>query len=106
MAVSGSGCEVNYLLRGLLGEAFPTVDLAHGDLPGGEQRPEQHCRGLGRRQNGLRLDPPLELLVLPFNGVRGPRRFPLLVWTAPDGIDGARMRFAEPQTRETVRGTD
>ena len=27
------------------------------DLTGSEQRPEQHCGGLCRRQHGLRLDP-------------------------------------------------
>ena len=44
-------------------EAFPSVDLSHRDLARGEQRPEQHRRRLRRRQDGLRLDPSLELFV-------------------------------------------
>jgi hypothetical protein len=35
-----SGCEVNWLIAGLYGERLPSIDLAHVDLSGGEQRPE------------------------------------------------------------------
>ena len=38
------------------GERLPAIDLA-------QQGPEQHGGGVGLRQHGLRLDPPLELLV-------------------------------------------
>ena len=31
---------------------------------------------------------------------------PMLVWTASDGINCARMRLLRSQTKETVRGTD
>jgi hypothetical protein len=41
---------------------LPAVDLAHVDLAGGQQRPEQHGGSVGRWQNGLLLDPSLELL--------------------------------------------
>ena len=30
----------------------------------------------------------------------------MMVWTAPDGIDCARMRSLQIQTMETARGTD
>ena len=45
-AVKGHGGEG-------LGEGFPSVDLAHGDLTGCEQRPEQHRHGLCAGQDGL-----------------------------------------------------
>ena len=37
-----SGGEVNWLIDCPCGEGLPSVDLAHVDLTGGEQRPEQH----------------------------------------------------------------
>src|SRR5262245_29016560 len=37
-----SGGEVNCLIDGRCGERLPAIDLAHVDLTGGEQRPEQH----------------------------------------------------------------
>ena len=37
-----SGGEVNWLIDGPCGEGLPTIDFAHVDLTGGEQRPEQH----------------------------------------------------------------
>ena len=74
------------VLRGRrLAEALPAVDLAHGDLARGEQRPEQHGRGLGRGQHGLRLDAALELLVQPLDRVRRPRRLPLARGQAGEG---------------------
>ncbi len=60
-----------------LREGLPAVDLAHADLPGGEQGPEQHGHGLGAGQDGLRLDASAELLVEALDGVGGARRFPL-----------------------------
>ena len=46
-----------------------SASLAHDDLTGGEQRPEQHGRGLGVGQDGLGLDAAPELLVQPLDGV-------------------------------------
>jgi hypothetical protein len=56
---------------------LPAIHLAHVDLAGGKQRPEQHARRVGRRQHSLRLDLPLELLVQTLDSVRCPRAFPL-----------------------------
>ena len=39
--IESSG-EVNWLIDGPCGERLPAIDLAHADLTGGEQRPEQH----------------------------------------------------------------
>ena len=55
--------EFNWLIDGLCGKALPAIDLAHVDLAGSQQRPEQHGSRVRRRQHGLRLDPALELLV-------------------------------------------
>ena len=60
---TGSGSEVNRLIDGLCCQGVPAIDLAHVDLTGGEQRPEQHRRRICRWQHGLRFDPPLELFV-------------------------------------------
>ncbi|MCS3689068.1 RecA-family ATPase [Bradyrhizobium elkanii] len=38
--------EVNWLIDGFCGERFPAIDLAHVDLTGSEQSPEQHGRGV------------------------------------------------------------
>ena len=73
---SASGGEVNGLSEMLI-ERVPAVDFSEADLTGREQRPEQHGGGLRRRQHSLRLDPPLELLVQPLDGVRGARALPL-----------------------------
>jgi len=62
---------------GLDGERLPAIDLAHVDLTGGEQRPEQHGGGVCGWQHGLGFDPSLELLVQPLDRVRGPRAAPL-----------------------------
>jgi hypothetical protein len=40
------GGEVNWLIDDPCCERLPTIDLAHVDLTGGEQRPEQHGGGL------------------------------------------------------------
>ena len=40
--------------------ALPTIDFAHEYLPRGQQGPEEHGGGLRTRQDGLRLDPPLD----------------------------------------------
>ena len=37
-----SGGEVNWVVDGPCCERLPAIDLAHVDLAGGEQRPEQH----------------------------------------------------------------
>ena len=42
MKLSSSSGEVNWLIDGPCGERLPAIDLAHVDLTGGEQRPEQH----------------------------------------------------------------
>ena len=65
------------MINGLGSERLPAVDLAHVDLAGGEQRPEQHGGSVGRWQDGLRLDPSLELLVQPLDGVGGANAAPL-----------------------------
>jgi nitrite reductase/ring-hydroxylating ferredoxin subunit len=65
-----SGREVNWLINQFRGERLPTIDLAHSDLPGGKQRPEQHRSGVRGRQHGLRLDPSFELLVQPLDRIR------------------------------------
>ena len=75
--VSESGGEVNRLIEGFCGEGLPPINLAHIDLTGRQQRPEQHRRRISRWQHGLRLDPPLELFVQTFDRVRCSRASPL-----------------------------
>src|ERR1019366_4319066 len=72
-----SGCKVNRLFNGLCGERLPTIVLAHVDLTGCKQRPEQHRGGVGRRQNRLLLDPPLEFLVHTLDCICGAYAAPL-----------------------------
>jgi len=55
--------EFKWLIDGLCGKTLPAIDLAHVDLAGSKERPEQHGSRVRRRQHGLRLDPALELLV-------------------------------------------
>ena len=66
--VAQSGGEVNRLLDRRLVQRLPAIDAAHGDLPRGHQRPEQHGRGLRVGQGAWGLDPALELPVQPFDG--------------------------------------
>src|SRR5215471_10286990 len=73
----GSGSEVNRLVSRSIYQGLPSVDFAHRNLTSGEQRREQHGRGLGRGQHRLGLDPAFELLVEPFNRVGGSRTLPL-----------------------------
>jgi len=77
--------EVNGLIGGPFGEAFPAVDLSHGDLARRQQRPEQHGGGLRAGQHGLRFDPALELLMQAFDGVRRSDGFPLALREAREG---------------------
>jgi hypothetical protein len=51
-------------------EHLPAINLAHVDLTGCEQRPEQHGGGVCRRQHGLGFDPSLELFVQPLVTLR------------------------------------
>ena len=44
--VIGSGGEVNWVIDSRCGKGLPAVDLAHVDLAGGEQGPEQHASSL------------------------------------------------------------
>src|SRR6516165_7046553 len=60
-----------------MAQCLPSVDFAHGDLTCGEQCPEQHGGGLGGRQNRLCLDAALELLMEPFDRIRGACALPL-----------------------------
>src|SRR5712671_3887645 len=64
-----SGGKVNWLIDGCCGEGLPTIDLTHADLSRGEQSPEHHRGGVGRRQHGLGFDSPLELLVQPLDRI-------------------------------------
>ena len=73
----GSGSEVNWLVSEPLGESLPSVDFAHRDLTGREQRPKQHGCGLGRGQHRLGFYPTLELLMEPFDRVGGACALPL-----------------------------
>src|SRR3954468_14591245 len=77
MRVIGSGGAVKGLINGSDVQGIPAIDPAQGDLAAGEQRPEQHAGGFGARQQALRLDPPLELLVQALDGIRGSDRLPL-----------------------------
>src|SRR5258708_20236250 len=80
-----SGGKVNWLIDGFCGKGLPAIDLAHVDLSRGEQRPEQHRGGVGRRQHGLGLDPSLELLVQPLDGIGGAQAAPLARRQAREG---------------------
>ncbi len=73
----GSGSQVKWLVGEFLVQGLPPVDFAHCDLTRGEQCPEQHGGGLGRRQHRLRLDAALELLMEAFDHVGGARALPL-----------------------------
>lgn len=53
------------------GERVPAIELAHADLPRGEQPPEHHRGGARRRQYGLGFDPALELLVQSHDRIGG-----------------------------------
>ena len=59
-------------------QGVPAINAAQGDLTTGEQGPEQHAGGLGTWQQALGLDPALELLVQPLDGVCRPDRLPLI----------------------------
>src|SRR5437762_1118363 len=59
--ITASCGEVNDLIGRLLGEASPAVHLAHRDLARSRQSPEQHRGSFRGRQDGLGLDPSLEL---------------------------------------------
>jgi hypothetical protein len=65
-----SGSVVNWLIDVLCCKRLPAIDLAHIDLTGSEQRPEQHCRRICRWQHGLGFDPPLELFVQTLDRIR------------------------------------
>ena len=56
---------------GFCGERIPAIHLAHADLSRGEQRPEHHRGGVGRRKYSLSFDPALELLVQSLNRIGG-----------------------------------
>jgi hypothetical protein len=75
--VIGSRSKVNALNSRLLGECLPSVYLAHGDLTGCQECPEQHRRRLRRWQHGLRLDAAFELLVQSHVSRRGKYGGPL-----------------------------
>src|SRR6266700_4860419 len=62
---------------------------------------EQHCSGFGGRQHGLRLDPPLELLVQPLDRVGGARALPLFLRQAGEA-EQACARFLKAVGHGTV----
>ena len=97
----GSGGEVKIGGRALQGG--PAVDPAQGDLTRGEQRPEQHGGGLGAGQQALGLDPALELLVQPLDGVRGPERAPLLGRVAQEGEQALASLLQAVDDRATAQ---
>src|ERR1700732_1846780 len=69
----------------LLGEALPTVRLAHRDLARSQQGPEQHRGSFRGRQHSLDLDPPPELFVQSLDRIRRADRFPLALGEAREG---------------------
>src|SRR5229473_6364919 len=71
--------KVNRLVRTFLFNALPAIYFSHRDLPGRQQRPEQHRRRLCRWQNSLRLDASLELLMQAFDCVGRTDRAPLFL---------------------------
>jgi hypothetical protein len=58
-----SGSEVNWLIDVLCCKRLLAIDLAHIDLTGSAQRPEQDRRRICRWQHSLGFDPLLELFV-------------------------------------------
>jgi hypothetical protein len=46
---------------------------------------QKSIAAVSRRQNGLRLDPPLELFAQAFDGIRASNRFPLALREAREG---------------------
>ncbi len=77
--------EVNALGVERVEERLLSVDLAHGDLAGRQQRPEQHRGGFGRWQHGLRPDAPLERLLQPLDRTGRTRRVPSAFGQAAEG---------------------
>ena len=53
--VTTSRGEIDRLIGERRGEGVPAVDLAHDDLPRGQQSPEERGRGLGLGQDGSRV---------------------------------------------------
>ena len=84
------------------GEGLPTVNLAHVDLTRGEQRPEQHCRRIGRRQHGLLINPPLELFVQTLDRVRCSCASPLARRQARESEEVAASFFEAIGNRSTL----
>src|ERR1700678_3384357 len=69
------------------------MDLSHHDLSRGQQCPEEHGGRFSARQDGLRLDPPLEFLVQTFDGVRGSDRLPLALREARESEQSVACFF-------------
>src|SRR5713226_5713597 len=79
------------------------VDLAQPDLPRRHETEEQADGGVLGRQRPLSLDPPTELFVEAFNGVRGPQRLPLRLGEAEKGEQLVAALGETPRDPRTAR---
>src|SRR5262249_18661272 len=86
--------EVSRAIDGRWGQRLAPINHRHVDVTSGEQRREQRRGGLGRRPQGLRLDPPLELFVQTLDRVRCSRASPL-TWRQPCEGEQAVAGFLE-----------
>lgn len=84
MCARSSG-EVKGHGRDRFEKGLPSLDVAHGDLAGGEQSPQDHGHGVGAGQHGLGLDPAAERLVQTLYRIRLARDRPVQRIDAGEG---------------------